>query len=140
MKISFDSKSFLIDGERTLLLSGEVPYFRMPKEEWKRTLEAVKSSGLNAISTYIPWNYHEPEEGKWDFKGDRDLEAFLKLCKQLKLFVIVKPGPFISAGWNFGGFPAWLHAKGIEHFRTSDTRFMAAVDKYLDKILAHKVT
>ena len=98
-------------------------------------LEKAKQAGLNAISTYIPWNLHEPREGKWDLDGDKDLEGFLKLCKQMDLMVIAKPGPFIRSDWSFGGFPAWLHAKGVRHFRTSDATYMAAVDKWLDKSL-----
>ena len=135
MKITFDSRSFMADGERRLILSGEVHYFRTPRAEWKTVLQEAKNCGLNAISTYIPWNFHEPAEGKWNFKDDHDLEAFLKLCKQLKLWVIAKPGPYIRAEWNFGGFPAWLHAKGVRHFLTSDLTYMNAVDRYLDKVL-----
>src|SRR3954468_23599909 len=135
MKISYDTKSFSIDGQRKLILSGEVHYFRMPRAEWKPVLQLAKAAGLNAISTYIPWNFHEVQEGKWDFKDDHDLEAFLKLCKQLKLLVIARPGPYICAEWTFGGFPSWLHSKGIRHFRTSDTSYLAPVDHYLEKIL-----
>ncbi len=136
MKITYDSKSFLIDGERKLILSGEVHYFRMPRAEWKPVLEAAKASGLNAISTYIPWNFHEPREGKWDFAGDHDLEAFLKLCRQQGMLVVARPGPYICAEWDFGGFPAWLHAKGVKHLRTSDVTYMGVVDRYLDKVLS----
>ncbi len=135
MKISYDARSFMIDGERRLFLSGELHYFRLPRTEWKQALVLAQQAGLNAISTYIPWNFHEPQEGKWNFKDDHDLEAFLKLCKQHKLYVIAKPGPFIRSGWTFGGFPPWLHAKGVKHFRTSDISYMNAVDKYLDKVL-----
>jgi hypothetical protein len=135
MKISFDTKSFLFEGQRRLILSGDVHYFRLPKAEWKEVLEKAKQAGLNAISTYVPWNLHEPREGKWDFEGDNDLEGFLKLCKQLNLMVIAKPGPFIRSDWSFGGFPGWLHAKGVRHFRTSDATYMAVVDKWLDKSL-----
>ena len=135
MKISFDTKSFLFDGQRKLILSGDVHYFRLPKAEWKDVLTQAKQAGLNAVSTYIPWNVHEPAEGKWDFAGEADLEGFLKLAKQMDLLVIAKPGPFIRSDWAFGGFPAWLHGKGVRHFRTSDATYMAAVDTYLDKVL-----
>lgn len=135
MKITFDTKSFLFDGQRRLVLSGDVHYFRLPKAEWKDVLAEARQAGLNAISTYIPWNVHEPVEGKWRFDGDHDLEGFLKLAKQAGLWVIAKPGPFIRSDWSFGGFPAWLHAKGVHHFRTSDATYMAAVDKYLDRML-----
>ena len=66
----------MADGERRLILSGEVHYFRTPRAEWKTVLQEAKNCGLNAISTYIPWNFHEPAEGKWNFKEDHDLEAF----------------------------------------------------------------
>ncbi|HTB34193.1 MAG TPA: beta-galactosidase, partial [bacterium] len=135
MKITFDTKSFLFDGQRRLILSGDVHYFRLPKAEWKDVLTQAKQAGLNAISTYIPWNVHEPVEGKWRFDGDADLEGFLKLAKQMDLLVIAKPGPFIRTDWSFGGFPAWLLAQGVRHFRTSDATYMAAVDSYLEKML-----
>jgi len=135
MKITFDTKSFLFDGQRRLILGGDIHYFRLPKSEWKDALANAKQAGLNAISTYIPWNVHEPAEGKWNFDGDADLEGFLKLAKQMDLLVIAKPGPFVRTDWSFGGFPTWLHAKGVRHFRTSDATYMAAVDKYLDKML-----
>lgn len=135
MKISYDSKSFLVDGQRRLILSGEVHYFRLPRAEWKPVLLHAKSAGLNAVCIIIPWNFHEAREGKWDFKGDHDLEAFLKLCKRMKLLVIARPGPYICAEWTFGGFPDWLHAKGIKEYRNSDPSYLALVDKYLDKIL-----
>ncbi len=135
MKITFDTKSFLIDGQRRLILSGDIHYFRLPRAEWKPALEAAKDCGLNAVSTYIPWNVHEPAEGKWNFEGNADLEEFLKIAKQLGLLVVAKPGPFIRSDWSFGGFPTWTHAKGVRHFRTSDATYMAEVDHWLDKIL-----
>ncbi len=135
MKITFDSKSFLVDGQRRLILGGDVHYFRLPKAEWKGALAAARQCGLNAVSTYIPWNVHEPAEGKWHFDGDADLEEFLHLARQMDLLVVAKPGPFVRTDWSFGGFPVWLHAKGVRHFRTSDANYMAAVDRYLDKIL-----
>jgi hypothetical protein len=136
MKITYDTKSFLFDGQRRLVLSGDVPYFRLPKAEWKHVLAQAKQTGLNSISTYIPWNVHEPVEGQWCWSEEADLEGFLKLAKSMDLLVIAKPGPFIRTDWSFGGFPAWLHALGVRHLRTSDATYMAAVDKYLDKMLS----
>ena len=93
MKITFDTKSFLIDGQRRLILSGDIHYFRLPRAEWKPALEAAKDCGLNAVSTYIPWNVHEPAEGKWNFEGNADLEEFLKIAKQLGLLPPGKRSP-----------------------------------------------
>ena len=67
MKISYDGQSFLVDGQRRLILSGEVHYFRLPQAEWKGVLEKAKAAGLNSICIIIPWNFHEAQEGRWNF-------------------------------------------------------------------------
>lgn len=50
--------------------------------------------------SYVPWNYHEPQPGVYDFSGDRDVEAFLDLAAELGLLVILRPGPYICAEWE----------------------------------------
>lgn len=50
--------------------------------------------------SYVPWNYHEPLPGVYDFAGDRDVEAFLDLTAELGLLVILRPGPYICAEWE----------------------------------------
>ena len=58
---------------------------------------------------YIPWNQHQPVKGgRLNFEGRLDLFAFLKLCNQMGLLVLLRPGPFIAAEFEFGGFPSWL--------------------------------
>lgn len=38
----------------------------------------IKAMGLNSLSVYVMWNYHEVEKGQFDFQtGDRDLAHFL---------------------------------------------------------------
>jgi beta-galactosidase len=41
------------------------------------------------------WNFHEPLEGKFNFTGDHDLNAFLSIVKSLDMYAIVRVGPII---------------------------------------------
>lgn len=98
--------------KENFLLSGEIHYFRVPKKEWRERLSKLKNAGLNAVSTYIPWNWHELSPGVFDFQGstlqERDLETFLEYAQEEELGVIAKPGPYICAEWKNGGIPDWL--------------------------------
>lgn len=76
--------------------------------------------------SYVPWNYHEPQPGVYDFSGDRDVEAFLDLAAELGLLVILRPGPYICAEWEMGGLPAWLLWKADIILRSSDPGPVAA--------------
>nr|MDO8079769.1 beta-galactosidase [Candidatus Freyarchaeota archaeon] len=102
---------FDLDKEN-FLLSGEIHYFRVPKREWRERLAKLKNAGLNAVSTYIPWNWHELSPGVFDFQGspvdERDLETFLEYAREEGLGVIAKPGPYICAEWENGGIPSWF--------------------------------
>ncbi|XP_040842485.1 beta-galactosidase-1-like protein isoform X2 [Ochotona curzoniae] len=95
----------------------------------------MRLSGLNAVQFYVPWNYHEPEPGVYNFNGSRDLVAFLNEASKAKLLVILRPGPYICAEWEMGGLPSWLLRKPKIHLRTSDpadnmTRIFNLLRKY----------
>jgi beta-galactosidase len=77
---SFDIKNgqFLLNGKSIEIHSGEMHYPRVPKEYWKHRLLMMKAMGLNAVATYVFWNYHEEAPGKWDWSGQKDLRQFIK--------------------------------------------------------------
>lgn len=125
--IDYDSRSFIIRGKRELLIGGEFHYFRTPCELWEDRLLKMRRGGANLVTTYIPWNWHEPVEGKQRWTGDRDLGRFLELCTRHGMYIIVKPGPYICAEWDFGGHPDWLLGKRIP-LRVLDQRYLAYVD------------
>ncbi len=106
---------FTKEGKPYFLISGEVHYFRINPKLWKNHLQLLKQSGANTVSTYIPWDWHEFEEGNFDFSGKthpaRNLLRFIKLCKEVKLDLIVKPGPYILAEYENQGLPGWLLKK-----------------------------
>ena len=108
--ITRDGTSYFIDGKPVFLVSGEFHYFRVPQADWRRRLELFKAAGGNAVATYIPWILHEPTEGDIRF-GDtptRDLEGFLRLCRELEIFVTCRPGPYQYSEMKYDGLPGWL--------------------------------
>ncbi|MFH0879711.1 MAG: beta-galactosidase, partial [Lentisphaerota bacterium] len=78
--IRYDARSFIIRGKRELLIGGEFHYFRTPHELWEDRLVKMKRCGCNQVTTYIPWNWHEPVEGQERWTGDQDLAHVLELC------------------------------------------------------------
>jgi len=117
------------------IFSGAMHYFRIPPEYWRDRLMKLKACGLNTVETYVAWNLHEPEPGKFNFTGITDIERYLQIAKELGLHAIVRPGPFICAEWEFGGLPAWLlNEAGIE-LRCINQVYLKRVDAYLDALL-----
>ena len=123
-----------IDGKHVYLLSGVIHYFRWPKGEWRDLLWKAKAGGLNTIDTVIPWNLHEPQPSVFNFADEADLPAYLDLIHELGMYAIVRPGPYICAEWENGGFPAWLTAQGVK-LRTDDSIFLAATQRWFDRLL-----
>ena len=136
--IAYDSTSFIINGEKIFLYSGEIHYFRVPPQEWMRRLLLARQAGLNTISTYVPWNFYEPEKGKFlEWSGQRDLRSFVQLCGQMGFWVILRPGPFIHAEWRHGGLPDWLLAEGITVVnRANQPKYLAAVRRWFEAVFS----
>lgn len=133
--ITYDQKSWKIQNQRIFILSAAIHYFRLPRSEWGEVLDKAKAGGCNTVETYIPWNFHEMNEGEWDFSGDKDVAHFFQLCADKGLYVIARPGPYICAEWDFGGFPWWLSTKEGIQYRSSEPTFLQYVDKYFDQVI-----
>ena len=131
---SAQGESFMLDGKPFVIRSGEMHYPRVPREYWRDRFKKAKAMGLNAITTYVFWNLHEPALGKFDFSGNLDVAEFVREANEEGLFVIVRPGPYICTEWDFGGIPAWLLREKDMKVRTSDPRFLKASDAYIKKI------
>jgi beta-galactosidase len=113
---------------------GELHYPRFPREYWQQRLAMARAMGLEAISTYVFWNFHERAEGEYDFAGDRDVAHFVRLAQQEGLDVVLRPGPYVCAEWDFGGLPAWLQRDGEIPVRTVDERFMGPAQRWLHRL------
>ncbi|SKB48338.1 beta-galactosidase family protein [Luteibacter sp. 22Crub2.1] len=121
-----ENGQFLLDGKPYVIRSGEMHYPRIPHAEWRDRLRKARAMGLNTITTYAFWNVSEPEPGKFDFTGDNDIATFVRTAQEEGLNVIVRPGPFVCAEWEFGGFPAWLLRTPGLRVRSYDARFLSA--------------
>lgn len=125
---------FWRDGKPTRLLSGEMHYARIPHQYWRHRLRMLKAMGLNAVATYVFWNLHEPEPGQWDFEGDKDLAAYVRTAGEEGLMVILRPGPYVCAEWEFGGYPWWLqNVPGLE-VRRDNAEFLKRTKAYIDRL------
>jgi len=115
MTFTIKEDSFYLDDKKVFLNSGEIHYFRIKRELWDKHLDAAKEAGLTTISSYVPWAWHEYEEGIFDFNGasipERDLKGWLERCQARGLHCIVKPGPFILAETRGAGLPDWFLEK-----------------------------
>ncbi|HLJ53694.1 MAG TPA: beta-galactosidase [Chthonomonadaceae bacterium] len=133
--IDFDGRGFLLHGKREFIISGSMHYGRVPRALWRDRLLRIRAAGFNCVETYALWNLHEPQEGKWDFSGDRDLEAYLKLIHELGMYAIVRVGPYVCAEWDSGGYPVWLRFKPGIRVREDNPPFEAAVDRWYEMVM-----
>ena len=115
MNIEIKDKQILIDGKPQLIMSGEIHYYRLERNEWEDRIIKLKEAGCNTVATYIPWICHEPIEGEIDVEGKTrdilDIGAFIDLCKKHGLFCFMRPGPFVMAEMKNEGIPHWVVKK-----------------------------
>ena len=122
---------FLLNGKPFRIISGEMHYARIPRAYWRDRLRMAKAMGLNAVTTYVFWNAHEPRPGVYDFSGDLDVAEFIREAQQEGLYVVLRPGPYACAEWEFGGFPSWLLKDPHLVVRSRDAQFLAAARAWL---------
>lgn len=134
MCVTIDDKDFLIDGEKTRIISGAIHYFRVVPEYWEDRLAKLKACGFNTVETYMPWNLHEEYEGQFNFTGMLDIEHFIEIASKLDLYVIIRPGPYICSEWEFGGLPSWLLTKSNLKLRCDEPQFIFYASRYLKEV------
>lgn len=131
---SIGSDDFLLNGKPYVIRCGELHFARMPKDYWRHRLKMVKAMGLNTVCAYLFWNIIEKEPGVFDWSGQSDAAAFCRMAQQEGLYVILRPGPYSCAEWEFGGFPWWLLKDKTMSVRTRYPRFLEASRKYLMEV------
>ena len=126
--------AFLLDGKPFQMISGEMHYPRVPREAWRARMKMAKVMGLNTIGTYVFWNLHEPQKGKFDFSGNNDVAEFVKIAKEEGLWVILRPSPYVCAEWEFGGYPYWLqNEKGLV-VRSKEEKYLKEYETYIKEV------
>jgi beta-galactosidase len=126
-------EQFLLDGAPFLIRSGEMHYPRVPRPYWRDRMRKIRAMGLNTLCTYVFWNLHEPQPGKFDFTGNLDVAEYIRTAQAEGLYVLVRPGPYICTEWDFGGLPWWLLATDMK-VRSADPRFLAAATSYMNQV------
>jgi beta-galactosidase len=131
-----DGDHFALDGKPFQIISGAIHYSRIPRAYWRDRLRKAKAMGLNTVETYAFWDLHEPEPGKFDFTGQNDIAEFIREAQQEGLYVILRPGPYVCAEWEFGGYPAWLMKDPNMVVRSSYPGFIKVATSYLQQLAA----
>lgn len=133
-EVSSERDAFLLDGETMQIRCGEVHFPRVPRAYWRHRIQMCKAMGLNTVCAYMFWNYHEMEPGKYDFSGEKDVAEFCRIAQQEGMWVILRPGPYACAEWEFGGLPWHLISNGPIPLRTRDPKFMEPAKAYLKRV------
>ena len=130
--ISVNNQYLMRDGKPWMPVMGEFHYTRFPHQYWEEQLLKMKAAGVEVVSTYVIWQHHEDKPGQFDFSGDRDLRAFVELCKKHGLYVYLRPGPWAHAEVRFGGLPDWVVETTFT--RSNDPQYLADVSAYYQKV------
>jgi beta-galactosidase len=126
------STDFLLDGQPFQLISCELHPARIPVEYWTHRIRMAKAMGCNAIAAYLFWNYHEVSEGKFDFTtGNRDVAKFVRAVQAEGMWMLLRPGPYVCAEWDFGGLPPYLLKDPELRVRSLYPRYMQAAERYM---------
>lgn len=132
---TLDKSEFLLDGKPFQMISGEMHPARIPAEYWRHRIQMAKAMGCNTIAAYVFWNYHESEPGNFDFEtGNHNIAQFIRMVQEEGMFLMLRPGPYVCAEWEFGGLPSWLLKIPDIKVRCMDPRYTEAVDRYIQAL------
>jgi beta-galactosidase len=126
--------SFLLNGKPYVIRCGEMHFARIPKEYWRHRLQMAKAMGLNTVCAYLFWNLHEQQPGQYNWQGQADAAAFCRIAQEEGLYVILRPGPYSCAEWEFGGLPWWLLKDKTMKVRTQHPYYLESSRKYLKEV------
>ncbi|WP_461109595.1 beta-galactosidase [Tessaracoccus terricola] len=132
-EVTWDKNSFMVDGERLQIWSGELHHWRVPSEDgWRDVLQKLRASGYNAVSLYFFWGMHQSEEGgEFDFSAPHDLDRLLTMAAEEGLYVIARPGPYINAEVSMGGLPGYMVNKSAWSLRSTDPSVLEPSKEWL---------
>lgn len=134
MTFEIIGNQFVKDGKPIKLISGAVHYFRNMPDTWRDIFKKMRALGCNCVETYCAWNMHEKQPGQYDFTRNLDIAAFIRTAQEEGLMVIVRPGPYICAEWEFGGLPWWIQTDENIEIRCSNEAYIRHFDRYLDRL------
>ncbi|NIK78395.1 hypothetical protein FHS15_003533 [Paenibacillus castaneae] len=119
----FTNFYMLRNGQPFIPVVGEFHFARFSYLHWEEELLKMKAGGVNVIATYIFWNYHEEEEGFFNWNENRNLRHFVDLCAKHELPLVLRIGPFCHGEVRNGGIPDWVFGKPLE-IRSNDAQYL----------------
>ncbi|XP_053676635.1 beta-galactosidase-like [Anopheles nili] len=135
--IDYENNTFVMDGKPFQYVAGSFHYFRAVPESWGQILRSMRAAGLNAVTTYVEWSLHNPQEDVYKWDGIADVERFIELAASEGLYVILRPGPYICAERDMGGFPSWLlHKHPGMLLRTYDNTYLREVRSWYAQLMS----
>ncbi len=123
-----NTQYFTKNGKPYTVIAGELHFSRLPKERWRETLLKMRECGINTVSTYVFWNYHEEIKGQFDFAGDKNIAAFLQICRDIAMPCILRIGPWCHGEVIRGGFPKRIHK--MTKKRCDNPQYLAEVREF----------
>ncbi len=134
MKFEVKGNQFYKDDKAVKIISGAVHYFRNMPDTWSDIFKKMRVLGCNCVETYCAWNMHEKKQGEYDFSGILNIAEFIKKAAAEGLMVIVRPGPYICAEWEFGGLPWWIQNDEDMEIRCSNPAYIRYFERYLNRL------
>ncbi|MFI4897543.1 MAG: beta-galactosidase [Phycisphaerales bacterium JB059] len=142
--VTYDGRSFMLDGRRLWLVGASIHFQRVARDEWADRIHAAKLAGFNTIETPVFWAPIEPRPGQFDFSGPNDIKKFIEAVGQAGMHCVLRPGPFVGSAWDLGGLPAWLLQIPEVELRTANQPYLEACGRYLtalaDQVRPRQVT
>ncbi len=133
-QFSIAEKDFQLDGGAFQIRCGEIHFARVPREYWRQRLQMCRAMGLNTVCAYLFWNFHEWEQGKYDWTGQADAAEFCRIAQEEGLWVILRPGPYACAEWEGGGLPWWLLKNPAIKLRSQDPDYLKPASAWLKEV------
>jgi beta-galactosidase len=132
-KIAVNNFYLTIGGKPVIPITGEFHFSRYPQQYWDESIKKMKAGGITVIATYVFWNLHEEEEGRFEWTGDKNVRAFVELCRKNDVYAVVRIGPFCHGEIRNGGYPDWLLGKPL-NIRSNDPLYLSYVNRLYDEI------
>ena len=131
-RLEVNSRWLELDGAPWMPVMGEFHFTRCPESEWRTELQKMAAGGVDIVASYVFWNHHEELEGRFDWRGRRDLRRFVELVAETGLLFYLRPGPWVHAEARLGGLPDWLVARGP--VRCNDAGYLRPVQRFFGEI------
>ncbi|PHM65997.1 Beta-galactosidase [Xenorhabdus stockiae] len=135
--LSWDSAgNWMINGKSFQFFGGEIHPSRVPSQYWDHRIKMIKALGCNTISLYLMWNFHELPDGAFDFSSsDKNIAHFIDLCATNNMWVLLRPGPYSCAEWDFGGLPPRMLADPQFHDSSDKLQIRGNFPNYMSAVL-----